>query len=448
MADATLFDAQRNPIATPFRPNWSTSPKVKYAWKTGIFTARDGTEQRWSERITPRLEITFTHTCMNAAERDRAVDFLRAHQSRPVAIRDFRADADVIGGSSAAGLTVDDVTGFRAGQLVQIETRGFEFATRIASITGDVMTFSPALPASLPPHMRIVSCITASLDADIMQDEITDGVSDIDITANSLPGFDDYLIDIDGAVPGAALTGGGEEMFPLVLAHDWSAQRRVRYTRDIATSDAETGRRLERDRIGIGMRTVDTETFTLNRAQSDAAMAFLLRCRGKLTPFAYMSNPDSFPAFSAVSRVFHSYAADGLTPDEAYTWVFSFDAGDRPGILGGPWRTDNPIRIIATFPDRFVLLERFQPPRTLATEATTSNADAGPIEWIVTAEIDRKTLLPAEDAFGISIPWGTLEKVEIASAWRLEQDVVLVEMLTSDKFYCKMRLQELADYRI
>ena len=55
MADATLFDAQRNPIATPFRPNWSTSPKVKYAWKTGIFTARDGTEQRWSERITPRL---------------------------------------------------------------------------------------------------------------------------------------------------------------------------------------------------------------------------------------------------------------------------------------------------------------------------------------------------------------------------------------------------------
>lgn len=68
------------------RPNWANPLQVEYTFKTGIFTAHDGTEQRWADRQNPRVSFQFTTALKQAGLLRHQADMVK-DQIGPYAMR-------------------------------------------------------------------------------------------------------------------------------------------------------------------------------------------------------------------------------------------------------------------------------------------------------------------------------------------------------------------------
>lgn len=95
-------------VFLPIVPNWQNGVRDTYEFKTNIFTTRNGSEQRRSERIQPRRSINAA--IMLDGERLRAFsDAIHLARDGKVEIPDFSADGAILTKTAANGATVLDV---------------------------------------------------------------------------------------------------------------------------------------------------------------------------------------------------------------------------------------------------------------------------------------------------------------------------------------------------
>jgi len=83
----------RNALIAVTRPNWSQPVRVEYTFKTSIFTARDGTEQRSAQRRPARMATQFVST-LSRAGLIRHRGALTRNQLGPMAVPDQASRAN------------------------------------------------------------------------------------------------------------------------------------------------------------------------------------------------------------------------------------------------------------------------------------------------------------------------------------------------------------------
>lgn len=139
-----MTNKTRNSNIAVTRPNWSTPVGVEYAYRTSIFTARDGTEQREAMRQNPRVALKFT-TSLTRPRIQRHMQDLNSDQGARFAVRAEWAWATLTAEHTSGGtdLVVDSVPHWAvSGQKVIVETTDREDLLFIGSVDEDTLTIT------------------------------------------------------------------------------------------------------------------------------------------------------------------------------------------------------------------------------------------------------------------------------------------------------------------
>lgn len=275
-----------NPIATPFRAQWAVKPRTDFEFRTDVFTAADGTEQRRPKNRYPSVKIRYQCLARDAQHADRITRMMPVLMTSALAIRDFRLSGE--GLVAADGHTVRMSHWFSSwavGVRVIVEDdRGRDEHTAVVSAV-DAAARTITLDAPAPEPMRgrwagVASAVVASLDGDLVSERQHAGAVTWDVVATSFRGLDQ----IGGAPLG---------VFP--FRHGADAPVRVTSSRSVIGVDFGTGRRLEVPGYASGtsgFRTFQIEGRQMSQSAKEALVSFFCGCRGRLRAF---DAPDLVP---------------------------------------------------------------------------------------------------------------------------------------------------------
>lgn len=268
------------PLATPFRPNWATAPRVDISFKTDVFTAADGRETRSARAVRPRLTVSYECAALSQAHALRASTALRNLSAGTLAIRDFRLNGEAMAAPGSPVLHMPrSVCAWPAGTLVVIEDDlGLvEQAARIQSwdpVSGILTLDAPLSDRFVAGHGYAVgSAMACSLEDATSAEVYTAGALKISVNATSYPQAE--------AIAGVA---GG--VFP--LRHGDPAAISVESARVVTPLDYGFGNRLAyaNEAIGTsGNRTYEITSYQLDQSQKEALFSFYTGCLGRLLSF-------------------------------------------------------------------------------------------------------------------------------------------------------------------
>lgn len=268
-----------NPVATPFRVNWGTDPVTEYHYKTDVFTAADGSEQRRPMNRYPEVRVRYETCAMTAAHADRIDGMLPMLMTSAVAVRDFRMNgAGRVSADGSSFIIRTWSASWAVGVRVVIEDDdGLQEHT--ALVTGaDPASRTVSLSAPCPEAMRgkaakIGSAVVASLDDEMGSVRHTADVEVWDVSATSFRGLD--------PIGGAPLTA-----FP--FSHGSEDGVRITARRSVHGLDYGVGRRSEvlgYASMTSGFRTYQVETYQLSQTSKEALVSFYCGCRGRHKSF-------------------------------------------------------------------------------------------------------------------------------------------------------------------
>lgn len=154
-------------IFLPIVPNWRNGIRDVYEFRTSIFTSRDGTEQRRSERIQPRRSLTIAAILDGHRQRTFADAANKARDGK-FEIADFTADAAYTEDTVAAGeslIVVDVVPSWLVnGAFFTITTGRSSIKVRADFVEGLNVVLASPLPSAIGEGSKLLPLIPASLD--------------------------------------------------------------------------------------------------------------------------------------------------------------------------------------------------------------------------------------------------------------------------------------------
>ncbi len=279
-------------VFLPIVPNWQNGVRDTYEFKTNIFTSRDGSEQRRSERMQPRR--TINAAILLDGERLRAFsDAIHLARDGKVEIPDFSADGAVLTATAPNGatvLSVDHVPAWLKNDVVctLLSGRGarkvtVDFATGnqvilkhpLASAVGHGAQLLPMLPASLGTT-NTISLHTTVVATSAIAFEIEPGF----VTRNPDP------LPVDGGPTGETTQFFGPAAifygrYVLLRKPNFLQQPTVAFNIPYETVDYQRGVTKTFTPVPVVSRTL-TATFTaLSHAEAMALLDVFIRARGR-----------------------------------------------------------------------------------------------------------------------------------------------------------------------
>lgn len=203
------------------RPNWASSVKTTYEFKTDIFKSRLGNEQRRALRQTPRKTIEFQSTALN--ENDVAIfhRFLATWQPITLMVPEYPLQVRAVGGvpSGTATFTADRAipNWMIAGVPVMLRTSSNSFnATLVSADPGTrLVTLDSAPPDGYPVNARLCPLRTCNWADTVKVSRPVSVVMDGTFQFAVAPGSEDAVAPRD-----AASSFEGTELF--LEKPDWS----------------------------------------------------------------------------------------------------------------------------------------------------------------------------------------------------------------------------------
>lgn len=268
------------PVATPFRVQWATNPKVEYQFRTGVITAADGSEQRHPQNRYPGVSVSWECVAMTYQHAHRIRETLGDLMNSAVAIRDFRMNS--FGVVSADGLSVvlaSWESSWAVGVRVVIEDRD-GMAEHTAFITAaNPSTRTVGLSAAAPAALRgsfvaVGSGVVASLNEEMSSQLYNDHVQSWEVSATSFRGLD-------------PIGGAATDVFP--FRHGVYGGIRVTANKFTHSLDYGVGRRAEF--LGYGSRNsgnpiFQVEALQMGQTDKERLISFWCGCRGKWKSFS------------------------------------------------------------------------------------------------------------------------------------------------------------------
>lgn len=268
------------PVATPFRPNWSSPPRTDFQFRTGIFTAADGREQRYPQLRRPKVSVQFEHLA-TGTHAGRAWAMMGNLMNRAIAVRDFRMNAT--GRVAPDGVSVSLSTQAFAywwpvGTRIVIEDRDGAVEHTAIITASDPLTRTLAYDAPAPEAMRgrvmtVGSAVVASLDEEQSGKVWHSRAAGLEVRATAFNGVD--------AIGGAPL-----DVFP--LKHGDRDAMTTKFTKQSRAVDFGIGRRQEATGYASwvsGFRQAEVQSYQLDAAQKQALVSFYCGVRGRLGSF-------------------------------------------------------------------------------------------------------------------------------------------------------------------
>lgn len=262
------------------RPNWSNAVTVEFQFKTNVFTARDGTEQRESTRQTARVALTYS-TILDRDVMRRHMGDLAEAQHLPFAVpsewRRLTLTVATTGGETVISL---DATPFwvAAGVALVVTDGSTAEMVTIASVgVGTVTLVSPvvtAFGAGADVFHAYSARVPDTADFRAVTDRTRTATVRLDV---------DPVSDPQPLMPATPVTFEGREV--LLVKPNWRDEPQLTFSQDRETVDSGVGL------IEVGTPRVD-HTLTLQlgftRITTDAAEALIatfLRMKGRRGSF-------------------------------------------------------------------------------------------------------------------------------------------------------------------
>lgn len=262
----------------PFEPDWPAGYEVTRSFLTDIATSRNGTEQRRALRDVPRLGVRFQATVSD--ERQAANHFMRAWQSKPVAMPDFARWAELTGSSSAgdSSLTISSPPAWLAqGQLAVLcgdETELVE----VDSVSGPTVALADPLANAWASGAVIRPALFGLLASQLNSTRITRGVAALAVEFSAYPGGEPP--EDEGT---AVTTFNGYEVFD--AEPDYSQSPTLGYLWPVEQVDYSIGRTAQFRPVEAAQGLVEAQYSGLAPSDARAIEQAFLRAKGRRGAF-------------------------------------------------------------------------------------------------------------------------------------------------------------------
>ena len=154
-------------VFLPIVPNWRTAIRDTYDFRTAIFTTRDGSEQRRSERIQPRRNLTIAAILDGHRLRNFA-DAINKARDGKIEISDFTGDPAYTTETVAAGeslITLDVIPAWLTGEVYfTLVTGRRAIKVRADFISGRQVVLTAPLAESVGEGAKILPLIPAFVE--------------------------------------------------------------------------------------------------------------------------------------------------------------------------------------------------------------------------------------------------------------------------------------------
>ncbi len=305
---------------SPLTAEWRRGVTETYEFKTGIFEARNGVEDRWALRENPRY--TLDHRAhLYRGEIDRYLGDLAEGQHFPffVPIPWRRVFLSASAAPTGTALTVTEVPWWLVeGCRLVVSGGGAVEGVEVLSISGTTLTLTGALSGGFAAGSQVSLAVSARAQDDVDFRAETDSLWRGGVVWEQDPGADPWPVK-----PATPQTYEGHEVF--LHRPNWKEQPRVSIQQFREMVDASRGTVAVSAPTGESLLEFRLRYNGFDAATSDDLIAFFLRMKGKrgafwmptwqrdLTPLGGsgsvldIQGSDAFYAFSN-SRVFNAVA--------------------------------------------------------------------------------------------------------------------------------------------
>lgn len=216
----TFSDGQKIDIAVtgtraklwPFSPNWSSSYKISYEFKTEIITSRSGREQRIAHRMKPRKSLAHSVRLIDDDLR-RFNSLMWSWQNRgfvmPEVTRKVVSEHGMAALSDNMNVSNPPPVWIAPGVTVILDNKaGVKELRVVDAVDGPKVTFKSITPTPWPAGTVVYYAVSGNFDQSLSTARLTGTKATLNLAFKITPGSEP---EFDAGSPG--LTIGGREIF-------------------------------------------------------------------------------------------------------------------------------------------------------------------------------------------------------------------------------------------
>lgn len=314
-------------VFLPIVPNWQNGVRDTYEFRTDVFTARDGSEQRRSTRIQPRR--SFNAAVLLDGDRQRVfADAVNMAKDGKVLVSDFAADAAISQATVADGATILGVdhiptwlsggincallTGRRARKIAIDHISGNQvyLSAGVAGAVGQGAQLLPLVAASLAPS-NTVSIYTTMVSTSSLTIAVEPG--SVVRTPDALP-FDGSPVSETSQVFGPAAIFYGR--YVLLRKPNYLQRPELSFNIPFQTVDYERGVIKRYTPVPIISRTLTATYLAVSHADAMALLDVFIRTKGRAGEIFVPTWGNDLPPLTATGT--QSLRVDGTDFFDAY----------------------------------------------------------------------------------------------------------------------------------
>lgn len=351
-------------VFLPIVPNWQNGVRDTYEFKTDVFTTRDGSEQRRSERVQPRRSIEAA--IMLDGDRMRTfADALHLARDGKVEISDFSADSAILVETVANGGTVlklDRIPAWLHGSMnCALLTGRKARKITVDFVSGNQVVLTAGVAGAVGEGATLLSLVPASLQTTNTLSVYTTSVATSAIKLDVEPGTIVRLADalpFDGGPTGettqvfgpAALFYG---RYVLLRKPNYVQQPQIAF--NFAFEKVDYGRGITKTYTPVPLlsRTLTATYMGMSHADVMAMLDVFVRARGRAAEIYVPTWGNDLPAIKSMSGSNIRFAGtdfyDAYHADPAYRAILirTLDGNLIPHEISG-MQIDSGDTLLAT----------------------------------------------------------------------------------------------------
>lgn len=303
----------RNTRIAVTRPNWSSPVTVEYAFKTSMFTSRNGYEKREAMRENARVSVSFI-TALRKPGVVRHMQDMAESQTLPFTLPTRWRSAFLASPAAAAGDTfVLTETPFWCvpGARVVLTDEVVEEAFNVLTVVGQTVTVEGVLESTFPTGARVMAAYMARPAEQVEFEAVRSDVWVANVRYDVDPGTDPQPVPASTPV-----TFEGREVF--LNKPNWRQGPRISFAamREIVDSS--------RGVISVSSPTlsnarIETMGYNgMNAEETEDLIAFFLRHKGMRTGFFMPSWVDDISVAGVSAAAFGKLLVEGIEFKDAY----------------------------------------------------------------------------------------------------------------------------------
>jgi len=303
----------RNTLIAVTRPNWSTPVTVEYAFKTSMFTSRNGYEKREAMRENARISVQFV-TALKKPGVIRHMQDMAESQTAVFTLPTRWRSAFTAAPTTVSGDTVVlDETPFWCvpGARVVLTDDVTEEAFTVLTVVGTTVTIDGLWTKVFSTGSRLMAAYLARPAEQVEFEAVRSDVWVANVRYDVDPGTDPQ------PVPASApVTFEGREVF--LNKPNWQAGPRISFAAMREIVDSSRGV-IEVSSPTLSNARIETMGYNgMDAAETEDLIAFFLRHKGMRTGFFMPSWTDDIEVAGVSAAAFGKLLVEGIEFKDAY----------------------------------------------------------------------------------------------------------------------------------